>query len=85
MVRGEAGPRLFDALASFCSALANNSLSSDCMKLLTTARLVAVAKTSGGVRPVAVGETLRRLAASCVNIRQKVQGEQTRLEVKNRQ
>ena len=67
MARGDDGSRLLEALASFCSALANNSLSCDCMKLLTTARLVAVAKPNGGVRPIAVGETLRRLAAKCVH------------------
>ena len=37
------------------------------MKLLTTARLVAVSKPNGGVRPIAVGETLRRLAAKYVH------------------
>ena len=36
------------------------------MKLLATARLIAVAKPNGGVRPIAVGETLR-LAAKCVH------------------
>ena len=36
------------------------------MKLLTTARLVAVTKP-GGVLPIAVGVTLRRLAAKCVH------------------
>ena len=67
MAGREEGSRLLEALASFCSALANNSFSSDRMKLLTTARLVAVAKPNGGVRPIAVGETLRRLAAKCVH------------------
>ena len=67
MCRCAERPRLLEALASFCSALANNSLSSECMQLLTTARLVAVAKPNEGVRPIAVGETLRRLAAKCVH------------------
>ena len=63
MTGGEESHRLLEALASFCSAHANNSLLSDCVKLLITARLVAVAKPNGGVRQIAVGETLRRLAA----------------------
>ena len=67
MCRSDERSRLLETLASFCSALANNSFSSDCMKLLTTARLVAVSKPNGGVRPIAVGETLRRLAAKCVH------------------
>ena len=44
MCRSDERSRLLETLASFCSALANNSFSSDCMKLLTTARLVAVFK-----------------------------------------
>ena len=33
------------------------------MMLITAARLVAIPKPSGGLRPIAVGETFRRLAA----------------------
>ena len=55
MARGEERTRLLEALASFCSALANNSLSVESMKLLTTARLIAVSKPNGVVRPIAVG------------------------------
>ena len=66
MVRSNAKDRVLEALASFCSALANNSFPKDAMQLLTVARLVAVPKSGGGVRPIAVGEVLRRLAAKCV-------------------
>ena len=38
----------------------------DTMQLLTAARLVAVCKMGGGVRPIAAGKVLRRLAAKCV-------------------
>ena len=33
--------------------------------MLTAARLVGVPKPSGGLRPIAVGDTFRRLAAKC--------------------
>jgi len=36
------------------------------MKLLTAARLVPIGKRGGGVRPIAVGDVLRRLAARCL-------------------
>ena len=45
---------LTPTLVLFCSALANNSFSSVCMKLLTTVRLVGISKPNGGVRPVLV-------------------------------
>ena len=38
------------------------------MQLLTAARLVAVSKSGGGVRPNSVGEVLRQLAAKCASI-----------------
>ena len=59
-------PALLDALASFCSAVANGHFSQGCMKLLTAARLVPIGKRGGGVRPIAVGDVLRRLAARCL-------------------
>ena len=36
------------------------------MKVITAARLVGVPKLSGGLRPIAVGHTFRRLAAKCL-------------------
>ena len=37
------------------------------MSVLTSARLVAIDKATGGVRPIAVGETLRRLEAKLLH------------------
>ena len=37
------------------------------MSILTASRLVAVKKPLGGVRPISVGETLRRLATKCLH------------------
>ena len=36
------------------------------MSLFTASRLIALPKKSGGVPPIAVGDTLRRLAAKCL-------------------
>ena len=41
--------------------------SSDSMRLFTAARLVALPKSDGGSRPIAMGDTLRRLAATCLH------------------
>ena len=51
------------AMADFCSRIANGGFSAECMKVITAARLVGVPKPSGGLRPIAVGDTFRRLAA----------------------
>ena len=67
MCRSAERPRLLEALAFICSAHANNGLSSECMQLVITARLVAVDKPNGGVRSIVVRETLRRFAAKRVH------------------
>jgi hypothetical protein len=69
LLRGSSRERLVQALASFCSALANGHFSTQCMKLLTAARLVALPKRDNGLRPIAMGDTLRRLAAKCLHSR----------------
>ena len=66
MLKTKERQKFLTALAAFCSRIANGGFSPECMKLLTASRLIAVPKTSGGIRPIAVGETFRRLAAKCV-------------------
>ena len=67
MLRCPQRQQLLEALAGFCSALVNGHFPRECMRLLTAARLVALPKKDGGVRPIAMGDTLRRLAAKCVH------------------
>ena len=53
--------------ANFCHMLmdlVNGFLSKDVMRRLTRSRLIAIPKTNGGVRPVAVGEVIMKLAGS---------------------
>jgi hypothetical protein len=59
------GQALLEALAGFSSAMANGHFGQECMQLLTAARLVPLPKKGDGVRPIAVGDTLRRLVAKC--------------------
>ena len=55
--------RLLSCLASFCSTLAFGKLPTELRDLFCAARLIALPKKPNGVRPIAVGETLRRLSA----------------------
>ena len=59
-------PRLLDALVSLSGDIASGGFPSESMSLFTAARLIALPKKSGGLRPIAVGDTLRRLAAKCL-------------------
>ena len=67
MLRSDAHGRLLNALATFCSSIVNGRFSPEFMRVLTAARFVAVPKPLGGVRPIAVGDILRRLAAKCLH------------------
>ena len=59
------GEALFEALAAFSSAMANGHFGQECRGLFTAARLVPLPKKGDGARPIAVGDTLRRLVAKC--------------------
>jgi hypothetical protein len=54
--------RLLQQIARLCSDFAWGRLSPDCLTALAGARLIALGKSGRAVRPIAVGETLRRLA-----------------------
>ena len=54
---------LLESIARFCSALASGKISPDFRGLFCAARLIALPKKPRGVRPTAIGETLRSLAA----------------------
>ena len=57
--------RLHSALASFASAFASGGLPLYC-RVLCQARIIALPKKPTGVRPIAIGETLRRIVAKCL-------------------
>ncbi|CUG93625.1 Hypothetical protein, putative, partial [Bodo saltans] len=57
------GTGLTDAIARFASSVVCGDLPSDILRFFFGARLSALAKKEGGIRPIASGETLRRVAA----------------------
>ena len=60
------GAGLLDQLTMVVNLLAQGRACSTVAPLLAGAGLVALPKPSGGVRPIAVGELLRRLTAKCL-------------------
>jgi hypothetical protein len=57
---------LHEALAAFCTQFVRGELPELQRDLFCGARLIPIAKKPSGIRPIAVGETLRRLAAKCL-------------------
>ena len=60
---GVSGVRLIDALARLCDIILSGIVPSAVRPVLFGGRLTALRKKCGGIRPIAVGSTLRRLAA----------------------
>ena len=55
-----------DLLHSVCSSIASGSVPESTLNLLTASRLIAIPKPNGDVRPIAIGEALRRLTAKSI-------------------
>ena len=51
----------------FVNVVLQGDLPTEAREILFGGRLIALHKNDGGVRPIAVGYTLRRLAAKCAN------------------
>ena len=58
--------QFLDTITLFCNLAASGRLPGDFSQMLSAARLLPFAKKTGGVRPIAVGETLRRLTSKLV-------------------
>jgi hypothetical protein len=63
----EAGPALVTALTAFINLLMQGKCPSSVTPIFFGGRLIALQKKFGGIRPIAIGYSLRRLAAKCVN------------------
>lgn len=63
----ENGRTLLSALTKFVNCLLEGKCPSAVKPILFGGNLIALSKKSGGIRPIAVGYTLRRLAAKCAN------------------
>ena len=59
-------PITADYLFSACSTIASGQVPESILKLLSAARLIALPKASGDVRPIAIGEVLRRIPARTI-------------------
>ena len=53
-------------LFSLCSLIAEDKVPPSAVPLLSCSRLIALPKSNGDVRPIAIGETLRRLTAKAI-------------------
>ncbi|KAL1448357.1 hypothetical protein WDU94_014016 [Cyamophila willieti] len=60
---GEAGTRALTAITKLCNFLLSGSLPQELCPILYGASLCALKKKDGGLRPIAVGNTFRRLTA----------------------
>jgi hypothetical protein len=69
MVDDHAGVSLCDSLAEFCNLVLAGGVPEDVRPAFFGASLFPFAKKDGGIRPIAVGLTLRRLVAKVANSR----------------
>jgi len=63
----EAGSELLYSLTAFTNMLLTEGCPADISPIFFGERLLALSKKTGGVRPIAIGFTLRRLASKCAN------------------
>lgn len=64
---GEAGSGFIDALTDFVNFVLDGHCHAHVKPLFFGGRLLALSKKCGGIRPIAVGMTLRRLASKCAS------------------
>ena len=60
-----------DCLFSACSAIAQGILPEAASNLLSSSRLIAIPKPNSDVRPIAIGECIRRLTARALCVQMK--------------
>src|SRR5207244_3098153 len=62
------GREALSALTALVNLLLQGKCSPEITRILFGARLLALTKRSGGIRPIAVGYTWCRIAAKCANV-----------------
>ena len=67
MIAGASEEKLLEALTAFTNVLLSGKLYTTIREIIFGGRLIALQKKDGGIRPIAVGYTLRRLGAKCAN------------------
>ena len=63
----ENGPRLLSAVTSFVNILLEGKCPAAVKPILFGGNLIALSKKTGGIRPITVSYTWRRIAAKCAN------------------
>ena len=64
---GAAGSRLLQALTTMANVILSGDVPSQVCPIFFGAYLIALRKPDGGVRPIAIGDTLRRMVAKAVS------------------
>jgi len=67
LLAGSTDDSLQQALVDFLNLMLAGSFDQEVNSIIFGGRLIAVSKKDGGIRPICVGYTLRRLAARCAN------------------
>jgi len=67
MLCHESGHEFLSSLTAFTNLILAGGCPADISPIFFGGRLLALSKKSGGVRPIAIGFTLRRLASKCAN------------------
>ena len=60
---GEQGPRLLSVITRLCNKMLRGDIPEHIRQFLFGASLIAFSKPNGGIRPIAIGNTIRRLTA----------------------
>ena len=60
---GEPGTRLLSSITNLCNKMLRGNIPKNILPYLYGASMIAFSKPSGGIRPIAIGNTLRRLTA----------------------
>ena len=63
----ECGTALLTSITGFVNTLLEGKCHPDVVPILFGGNLIALEKKSGGIRPIAIGYTWRRIAAKCAN------------------
>ena len=63
----ESGPALLKSLTDFTNSLLDGNCHADVVPILFGGNLIALEKKTGGIRPIAIGYTWRRIASKCAN------------------
>jgi len=67
LLAGATGDSLQQALVDFVNLMLAGAFETEVCSIIFDGRLVALSKKDGGIRPISIGYTLRRLATKCAN------------------